>query len=364
MLDTVAESLLSTTGKIGDLIRSGKANSLAEFTSSSHILPVFLMDTGVSVMPEAEQFVGGMLNYWTAVYLMAAQLSVNIGEINVTRQLERLNPRRKPLDASVGLINSLLHMESYTDGLPKYNNVVDLKLESNDSDIPGNTTSSTARGQVDRIEANSSLAVGKTIEINWESKGERGTIVTSVRPAVRVASDESMVNILSIGTKNYKFSERIHGIKSGQLHWFFDGFLASDVIKDMRKARITDNTGYYAESLARSRKNKISALLSMNPSVATFSSVFFITSETARDLEARTNLNLDKYKDRQTMFENSFGMVLVVVDRSWKNCKIYTHGIEDHTSVSFSQMAGANKGKNGDIKEIFNALMMSDAPRF
>lgn len=365
MLDTVAESLLSTTGKIGDLIRSGKANSLSEFTSSAHILPVFLMDTGVSVSPEAEQFVGGMLNYWVAVYLMAAQLSVNIGEINVTRQLERLNTRRKPLDASIGLINSLLHMESYEDGLPSINAAVDLKLESNDSDLNNKgMSSSTAKGVVDRIEANSALSLGKTVEINWESKGERGTIVTSVRPSILTASDQSMVNILSIGTKNISYKERIHGIKSGALDWLWDGLFASDVIKEMRKARITDNTGYYADSIARAKRNKLSAILSLNPSVATFSSVFFITSETARDLEARTNINLDKYKDRQTMFEKSFGMVLVVVDRAWKQCTIYTHGIEDQTTVSFSQMAGANKGKNGDIKEIFNALMMSDAPRF
>ena len=319
MLDTLAESLLSTTGKIGDLVRSGKANSLSEFTASAHILPVFLMDTGVSIMPEAESIVGGMLNYWAACYLMAAQMSVNIGEINITRQLERLNTRRKPLDASVGMINTLLHMESYANGLPNPNqaDLEGIKLESNDSDIDRPLTSSTAKGVVDRIETN-----------------------------------------------NITFKERMHGIKSGQLHWLYDGIFASDVIKEMRKARITDNTGYYAEALARSRKNKLSGLLSLNPSVATFSSVFLITSDTARDIEARSNINFDKFQDRQRMFENSFGMVLVIVDKSWKNCKIYTHGIEDYTTVSFAQMDGANKGKNGDIKEIFNSLMMSDAPRF
>lgn len=366
MLDRIAESLLSTTGKIGDLIRSGKANSLSEYTASAHILPVFLMDTGFSIMPEAEAIIGGTLNYWAACYLMAAQMSVNIGEIQVTRQLERLNTRRKPLDASVGMINSLLVMESYVNGLPdvKKAELTSVKLESNDSDLETGMSSSTAKGVVDRIESNSKLSIGKTLEINWSSKGETGTIVTSIRPSIQVATDESMVNILSIGTKNISFKERMHGIKSGQLDWLFDGLFASDVIKEMRKARITDNTGYYQDALARARKNKMSAILSLNPSVATFSSVFFITAETARDLEARTNINLDKFQDRQKMFENSFGMVLVVVDRSWKNCRIYTHGLEDHTTVSFSQMDGANKGKNGDIKEIFNALMMSNAPRF
>lgn len=366
MLDTIADSLLSTTGKIGDLIRSGKANSLSEFTASAHILPVFLMDNGVSISPEAEAIVGGMLNYWAACYLMAAQMSVNIGEINITRQLERLNTRRKPLDASIGMISTLLHMESYTNGLPNPNqaDLAGIKLESNDSELDRPLTSSTAKGVVDRIETNSKLSIGKTIEINWSSKGETGTVVTSIRPAIRVATDDSMVNILSIGTKNITFKERMHGMKSGQLHWLYDGLFATDVIKEMRKARITDNTGYYVEALARSRKNKLSGILSLNPSVATFSSVFLITSDTARDLEARSNINLDKFQDRQKMFENSFGMVLVIVDKAWKNCKIYTHGIEDYTTVSFAQMDGANKGKNGDIKEIFNSLMMSDAPRF
>ena len=262
MLDTIADSLLSTTGKIGDLIRSGKANSLSEFTASAHILPVFLMDNGVSISPEAEAIVGGMLNYWAACYLMAAQMSVNIGEINITRQLERLNTRRKPLDASIGMISTLLHMESYTNGLPNPNqaDLAGIKLESNDSELDRPLTSSTAKGVVDRIETNSKLSIGKTIEINWSSKGETGTVVTSIRPAIRVATDDSMVNILSIGTKNITFKERMHGMKSGQLHWLYDGLFATDVIKEMRKARITDNTGYYVEALARSRKNKLSGI--------------------------------------------------------------------------------------------------------
>ena len=216
MLDKIGESLLSTTGKIGDLIRSGKANSLSEYTSSAHVLPVFLMDTSVSIMPEAEALVGGMLNYWAACYLMAAQMSVNIGEIQITRQLERLNTRRKPLDASVGMINTLLTMEAYADGLPdpKKAELYPVKLESNDSEDQIGLTSSTAKGVVDRIEANSKLSIGKTIEVNWESKGEKGTIVVSIRPAVRQATDESMVNILTIGTKNINLKARKQGIKS------------------------------------------------------------------------------------------------------------------------------------------------------
>lgn len=366
MLDKLGESLLSTTGKIGDLIRAGKANSLTEFTASAHVLPVFLMDAGVSIMPEAESFVGGALNYWAATYLMAAQMSVNIGEINVTRQLERLNSRRKPVDSGIGLLGSLLSMESYANGLPNLDKpaAVGFNMESNDSSLKSEPTAQTGKGVVDRIESNSQLSLGKTIEVNWESKGEKGTIVVSVRPSVHTTPASSMINILSIGTKNLSAAEQRHSIKSGNMHWFYDGILASNAIKEMRKARVQDNTGYYADALARARKNKLAAMLSLNPSVATFSSVFFISADTALELESSANIRLSNYKDRQRMFENSFGMVLVVVDPRWKTCSIYSHGIEDFTKVSFSQLAGVSKGKGGDIKEMFNALMMSDAPRF
>jgi len=374
MIDKLGESLLSVTGKLGDLIRAGNANSLTEFTQSAHILPVFLMDSSVALMTEAEAIIGGVLNYYAACYLMAAQMSVNIGDINVTRQLERLNTRRSPLNAGIGMANTLLHMESYTNGLPNpkqaklVENLEGIKFESKDSETgmgaQDETTAQTARGVIDRIEANSKLSIGKTLEVNWESNGHRGTVVVSLRPSIQTTSDASMTNILSIGTKNLEFKERMHGIKSGTLHWFYDGVLAMDVIKEMRKARIQDNTGYYADALARHRKNKISSIISLNPSVAQLSSVFIISAETARDLEVRTNLNLKKFKDRQKMFENSFGMVLVVVDKAWKNCKIYSHGIQDYTTVSFSQLDGVSKGKGGDIKEMLNALMLSDAPRF
>lgn len=366
MLETFAESLLSGVGKIGDLLRGARANSLAEYTQSAHILPVFLMDQSTSALPEAEDMVGAMLNYWAACYLMAANQSVNIGAINVTRQLEKLNNRRSPTNAGINTINHLLAMESYRNGLPPVTPET-LKLENrNNRNQPSNfeMTAQSSNRIADRIQENTKLSVGKTIDVEWSSQGERGTITVLIRPSIQVASNESMINILSIGTRNVSFKERWHGVKSGQLHWFADGILATDIIKDMRKARMTDNTGYYADALARSRKNKLSAILSLNPSVATFSTVFFATADNIRDFETRTNLNLENFSDRQKVFENSYGMVLVVVDPAWKNCRIYTHGIEDHTTVSFSQMAAVNKGKGGEIKELMNAMMMSQAPRF
>lgn len=366
MLDTIGETFLSTAGKIGDLVRSGKANSLSEFTAAAHVLPVFLLDNGVSVMPEAEDIIGGTLNLWAANYLMAAQLSVNIGEINVIRQLERLNNRRDPINAGTGMLETFLRMESYENGLPDPSKPIlpNLKFESKDSELPEGSTSSTAKGVVERLETNSKLSIGKTIEVNWESKGQSGTIVTSIRPMIRTATDDSMVRILTIGTKNVSFKERIHGIRSGELHWFYDGVLANDIINDMRKGRLSDNTGYLNDAIATRRKNRISGFLSLNPSVGNFATAFFITEETARDMEVRSNINLDNFTDRQNMFANSLGMILVVVNKSWKNCKIYLHGIQDHTKVSFSQLDGVSKGKGGDIKEMFNALMMSDSPRF
>lgn len=377
IVDNIAESLLSTVGKIADLIRSGRSNSLTEYTQSAHILPVFLTDTSFSHMPEAETIIGGTLNYYAAVYLMAAQMSVNIGDVNIIGQLEKLNNRRSPIEAGTTGLTTLLSMESYQNGLPnprkakivpaiqsdpKY--VAEASGSSNNDPHPDAMNGGVGRGVVDRVEANSKLSLGKTLEVHWESKGEKGVVVVSLRPSVQTTSDESMINILSIGAKNISFKERWHGVKSGALHWFYDGVLAGDVIREMRRKRIKDNTGYYIDAVNRARKNKLSGLLSLNPSVATYSSVFFITAETARELEALTNMSLSKPSDRDKMFENSFGMVLVVVDRSWKTCTIYSHKIPDATTVTFSQMDGANKGKNGDIKEIFNALMMSNAPRF
>lgn len=366
MLNKIGESLFSVSGKISDFIRAGKAKSLTEFSQSAHILPIFLMDDGVATMAEAESIVGGTLNYYAACYLMAAQMSVNIGEINVISQLERLNNRRSPLSSAAGTIDTLFHMESYSNGLPNVKKLGGFHLESKDSDemFYEGSSSMTAKDQVSRVEAAPKLSIGKIMEINWESNGQRGTIVTLVRPAVQTTNSTSMANILSIGSKNIEYKERIHGIKAGTLHWFNDGIMVADILKEMRRARIKDNTGYYNDAVARHRKNKISSILSLNPSVAQLSSVFFITKETARNLENTSNIKLDKFKDRQKMFENSFGMVLVVVDKSWKSCRIYSHGLEDYTDVSFSQLEGVSKGKSGDVKEMFNALMLSSAPSF
>ena len=372
MINNVGDSLLNTCGKMGDLLRAGKANSLAEFSAPAHIVPIFLTDQSFANLPEAEAIIGGTLNYWCAFYLTAAQLSVNIGAINVRNQLDRLNNRRSPTNSAFGTLDKLLSMESFANGLPNLDKLANQNkfvMESHNSGPgfevgSGGESSSTARGVVDRVEAAPKLSIGKIMEVQWESNGEKGTIVTTVKSSVQTTNNQSMVNILSIGTKNISFKERMHGIKSGKLDWLYDGILASDIIKDDRKAKIQDKTGYLRDSITRARRNKLSSILALNPSVATFSTVFFITEDTARELQLKAEINLDKFADRQKMFENSYGMVLVVVNPSWKNCKIYTHGLEDASTVSFAQMDGANKNKNGDIKELYNALVMNGQARF
>lgn len=368
MLDTITQPLFTAVSKTVDLVRSAKSQSLAEYASYTRVEPRVLVEAEIADLPDMQNIMRTLAVIFSGYYLQSVMISLNVGNIDIIKQLERVNPNRKPIDSAGGALGSLLAMEAYANGLPDPLNppsFSSLAMEaSDDLDGDGATGAVTGKGTVETLQQANQLSVGKQLEIGFDSCGEKRTIVVNVRLMVQLATSKALNNILLLGSVDNSVKERFHRWRAGDLEMVKDLILCRDVISNHRRSLISDNTGYYAEARANNKMNKISAILSANPSIANYSSIIVISKETAMALERETGGKLSSYKVREKIFANIYAMIIAVVEPQWKTVTIYTHNTNRETTVPFSDMKNIGKGNGDEVSQVLEAYKLGDAPKF
>ena len=127
---------------------------------------------------------------------------------------------------------------------------------------------------------------------------------------------------------------------------------------------MTDKDGVYSEIAKRAKNSKLASFFSKNPSLAEASNIVVISEETAMQLRVKHNLNLDNFKDRQKIFDKTYAMILVVIDRNYERVNMYHYGISASTSVGLRDIKVANKGSGPNIMEVLAAFKGGNAPVF
>ena len=363
MLSKILQPFLTNAMSITELFRSAKANSLVEYASHTRAEPTCLIENEISHLPEMQDIARTMLTIFSGYYLASVSISTNVGDINIIKQLDKVNPNRRITNSLGSPVDTLIAMEAYENGLPDPIKSRKLVLESADSDNSGGTTS--GRNTIDLIKAADQLSVGKTLEVQFNSQGETRTIFVNTRLNVQLATSAALGNILAIGLVDNSIKERYHKWRAGDADMVKDLILCRDIYVNHRKALIADNTGYYAAARAANKANKISAILSQNPSVANYSSIFIISQETVNRLERETGYKLDRYDQREKIFGKTFAMMIAVVEPKWKDITIYHHSINRPTTVSFKDMKAIGKNGSGDeVNQVLEAYRIGDAPKF
>ena len=363
MIDKILQPLLSNAMSVTELIRGAKANSLVEYASHTRAEPICLIENEISHIQEMQDINRTLLTIFSGYYLSSVAISTNVGDINIIKQLDKVNPHRR-ISNNLGIpIDALIAMEAYENGLPEPGLPINYALESSDSDDSSTTTS--GRNTIELLKAADQLSVGKTLEVQFNSKGEERTIFVNTRLQVQLATATALTHILSIGAIDNSVKERYHKWRAGELDMVKDLLLCRDIYVNHRKALISDNTGYYANARAAAKNNKVSAILSANPSVANYSSIFVISEETARALQRETGYSLDKFDQREKIFQKTYAMLIAVVQPQWQEVTIYHHSINRPTKVSFKDMKSIGKSSSGDeVTQVLEAYKIGDAPKF
>jgi hypothetical protein len=294
-----------------------------------------------------------LLNMFSAYYLQAISVLTKVTDVNVIRILDKLNPNRSS-DLST-ISNSLQNIakESYEYTLPTSKSI-SLEAASDDT--------------IKNLNEIANLSVGKLLNVDISLPGKDSdakpvTIPINVRLLTSVLSNSSLLNIL--GTKSDKdFTERYHAWKAGRISFIKDLIFCQDLIDEYKRSIIHDETGTMQEIVRRVNNSKKFGLLTQNPSMASASNLFVITEEVAKELETQYGGKFTNAHIRNKLFENTYAMIIVVVDRDWERVVFYIRGINNGSSHSFKEIKAINKGKGPDIADMLKALNMGSVPSF
>ncbi|EKD22686.1 MAG: hypothetical protein ACD_84C00011G0003 [uncultured bacterium] len=373
---SVAEIGINSVRKILDLWRGTKFDSLIDYTRTSRVEPIVLIDTDalyLDSLPEVQQ---SLLSIFAGYYLQAIAISTTVGKIDVMRHLDRLNPHRNAGDSAEHTMGYLLAEESYKDGLPMHGsqkvaleatpeqaadqNLRMKQLERNDKLTASEM--SFGRDTMKDLKELANLSVGKMFSVEITDGMHKASIPVSIRLMASSLPSANLIHILSLGSQDNSMKERYHAWRSGRLEFIKDLVLCQDLIDAHRKNLMSDNDGIYTNLIKRARGNQLSTIVSANPSVATASNMIIMTNTTAEELEVQINGKLRDFKTRERLFADSYLMIAVIVDKQWERVTFYHRGLNAATEVSMRDLKASNKGSGPDVSEILAAYRVGNSP--
>ncbi len=391
LIKDVVGGFLQSLGSLGQAIfRVGtnhKTTSLIDATKAANVEPLTIVSKDSTTVDYLSDINQGLLNTFIGYYLQAVALIARVDNVQVVRMLDKLNPDRDFSDVMLfeSIDNKIsISGESMEFSLPlgsdylceqthkqllRYaieKSIMDLNvIEGGDEPDMTEGNYIAGRDTARTITENANLSVGKLINVHLQINETELTVPVKFRLSVAVTSFEIIKNIFTYSKQDNTFIERFHAWRSGRISLINDLILCQDMIDASKKNMMNDSEGIYSEVIKRANNGKKYGLLSNNPSLATASNIFVITEQEskliAQDLGGKFSSKLVQRK----MFENTYAMIIVVIDRDWNMVTFYHRGISAPTTASIKDIQAGNK-RNGstEILEIFKSYNMGNAPSF
>ena len=358
------ETALATIGAVADILRSSGSDSLVEYTRVARIEPITLVQRSLQHQAYIDDILQSITAIFSGYYLQAVMISANVGSVNTVELLDKLNPRRSPKDSLITTGERYARYKASTEdyhlNLPDFNS---LGLEARDRSSRGRSTTM-GKDTMKTITEAPSLSIGRMLEVQITDGDASATIPVTVRLMANTLDAETLTHILSADAEDTSAKARWHQWRGGEISFVRDLLLCQDLIEKNRKNLIKDTSGTYESMLDRKSKNRISAMLSGNPSVATVSSVVVIDEQTANAVERSVGGKLKNFRVRERVMGSTNTMLLVIVDTEWERVRIYSKTLEDSTDLSMKQIKAAGKGQGLDVTEVLKAYQLSQAPAF
>lgn len=361
VIDTTVQTVAKVVNAVKNVTNYYTTSSLAEVTKITRVEPLTILSKDLlstECMPDVQ---GTLLNIFAAYYLQAVDIMTKVNDVEVIRTLDRLNPDRDGtgflLENKSGADRSIFSLEAYQHSLPMPG-VRKVALEDDNSKNP--------------LYEQSNLAVGKLLSVRLGGgvTGEDGqvskpvSIQVAVRLATNVVPDPTILHLLTFKSEDNSLTERYHAWRAGRISFIRDLIFAQDLIDEWKRASIGDNTDTVQEIIRRVNNSKKFGLLTKNPSLVSASNIFVISETTAREVELKLGGKLSNPKVRQKAFDNTYAMIIAVVDREYQRVTIYIRGTVAATDVSIRELQAANKGKGPDITDMLRALNIGSPMSF
>ena len=370
MLDE-ARSLLQKIGTLANIFTKAQGSyqtvSLSEVTKLARVEPLTVVSKDCMQLEYLPDVLQSLLNMFAGYYLQAVALQTKIDNVNIRKVLDRLNPDRDfyhPAFESLSDIQTI-SIENYKFKLPKpgmeaFTVSESVKLEKQ---LPKNPDINLPDSSKVLSEA-TNLAVGKMLDVTIQSGEQKVKIPVRISLAPAMLSNQSILHILALKTEDNSLVERFHRWRAGRIDFIKDMIFCQDLIDEHKKALMNDEAGVYSEIIKRVNNAKKFGMLSTNPSLVSASNLFVMSEAVAREVEQKLGGKLSNPRVRQLAFENTYAMILAVIDRDFERVTFYHRGIAQSTDVSIRDIKSSNKAKGPDILDVMKALTIGNAPSF
>lgn len=358
-----ANAVTSAVGSLVSAARNGTdISSLADFARPFRVEPLVLVEQPLQNQPFMEDVMKMSLTQFTAYYLQAFNAIMNVGRIDTLRVFDTLNPNRSVGSNKEALLQgTVFSNEAYSVGLPSledYEQTIPKGLIGTVSVEDDSENKDASRGvstaKVDKLYEVESLSVGKLINVELKSDNnkESAKVPVLIRLLSTTVRSDIMAHIFTAGGRD-SFGERFQLARAGMIRPIRDLIFGIDLLDEHRKALMNDTSGAYKAITDRRRNNVKKAAMSGSLSAADASNIAVVTTETARAMAKKLYGKLDNPAVRERMFNNSYLLLLVIVDERREQVTVYHRGLDIPQEMSFKEIKASERGKGQDIGEIF-----------
>ncbi len=378
MLGSLADAG-QTVVKYNSILNDSK--SLAGYTAAARVEPSVFVGSDLIYKPWISDILQTTQSLFAGMWLTAADMvTAQINGVSVLQVLDPLNPNRDPdyaafaknLAKRVGVESEKRYFsrENYKWALPtkKQIEMAMMAREADNTNGGGNNVRRNIEAVADdrlnrTINDASNLVAGKLLSIRTCIGNQVNDMRIALRMSVQEIPEEVLVELVGDKSINQSFKERLFDVAAGKIGWM-DLIFCMDLFRERKRLIAKDKTEIVRQVRERQLKHKRAGLMTGNASMAEMSNIYVISTDTSDQLKARFGLDLDNFQQRQKAFENTSGMIFVVVDIDNERATFYTDTIARSTNIGLVDIKTANKAKDGNIMDIFNAYKEGASVRF
>lgn len=340
--------------------------SLSDVSKLARVEPLTIVSKDCLNLEYMPDIMNSLLSIFSGYYLTAINILTKVNDVEVVKILDKLNPDRdlsglvlQNSFESISLEQNNLLLDNYSYSLHKTSNI-SLENENKSQAI-------TAINEVSNLSVGKILNIDISIPNDNPSKNNPNKSVTvpiTVRLMASLLSTDTISHILAFKNEDESLLERYHAWRSGRISFIKDLVFCQDLIDEYKKAVLKDESCTIQEILRRVRNSRQYGLLTKNPSLVNASNLFVISADVARTIEQKLGGKLSNPKIRDKAFENTYAMIIAVVDKEWERVTFYTRNYATATDLSIKEIKASNKSKGPDITDIMKMYNQGISPTF
>ena len=345
----VVASGIAKVYEVNKLIQPG---SLVELSQHSRVIAPLIFEREL-YYSDARNALGNCMrtaeNMYTGFYLLALNTIMQVGNISVDKTLGRVNPNRNVKESADS--KSLVFLDDKGFNLQE--------KQKNSIDVGASDAA------IELLNKDANAVTGKFLTVTLTDG--QATMKMPLNISMRIASSpaEVLASILAIGGPQNTWRARWHRMMAGELSFWSDMILLSDLVREHKRISRMDKEGIRkAVNAARINAAKAAASTKI-PSSGAIASTYIISKANQEAIERKIGRRLSGYTTRQKVMAEALAMQLIIIDEAEEMVTFYFHSLDQGTTVSFKQLEKSNSSSTSgsDLLTILQALRTGNVPQ-